>query len=442
MVRESRTYAAGSIMQASIARALSGRGVHYAWVVVGVTFLLLLVAAGVRATPSVLIVPLEEAFGWSRATISFAVAVNIFLYGLMGPFAAALMQSLGIRRSVLGALGLLAASVAATSLMTQAWHLVLLWGLLVGVASGVVAMVLGATIVNRWFTTNRGLAMGVLAASTASGQLVFLPVLAWLASAIGWQAATILVAAAAAALIPLAALLLPERPASVGLRPVGHVGAEAEAAPAGNPVLVALRVLRKCSRSRDFWLLFGGFFVCGLSTNGLIGTHLIAACIDNGIAEVSAAGLLAMMGVLDIAGTTASGWLSDRYDNRRLLFVYYGLRGLSLIYLPYSGYSLYGLSLFAVFYGLDWLATVPPTLRLTTDAFGKAEAPIVFGWILTGHQIGAAVAAFGAGFMRSSLETYLQAFVIAGLACLVAAVASLWIGRSREGTARPAPVPA
>ncbi len=430
-------------MQASIARTLSGRGVHYAWVVVGVTFLLLLVAAGVRATPSVLIVPLEEAFGWSRATISFAVAVNIFLYGLMGPFAAALMQSLGIRRSVFGALGLLAVSVAATSLMSQAWHLVLLWGLLVGVASGVVAMVLGATIVNRWFTTNRGLAMGVLAASTASGQLVFLPILAWLASAIGWQAATLLVAAAAAALIPLAVLLLPERPASVGLRPVGQEpGAEAETAPAGNPVVVALRVLRKCSGSRDFWLLFGGFFVCGLSTNGLIGTHLIAACIDNGIAEVSAAGLLAMMGIFDIAGTTASGWLSDRYDNRRLLFVYYGLRGLSLIYLPYSGYSLYGLSLFAVFYGLDWLATVPPTLRLTTDAFGKAEAPIVFGWILTGHQIGAAVAAFGAGFLRSSLETYLQAFVIAGLACLVAAVASLWIGRSREGTVRPAAAPA
>jgi sugar phosphate permease len=430
-------------MQASIARALSGRGVHYAWVVVGVTFLLLLVAAGVRATPSVLIVPLEEAFGWSRATISFAVAVNIFLYGLMGPFAAALMQSLGVRRSVFGALGLLAASVAATSLMSQPWHLVLLWGLLVGVASGVVAMVLGATIVNRWFTTNRGLAMGVLAASTASGQLVFLPVLAWLASAIGWQAATLLVAAAAAALIPLAALLLPERPASLGLQPVGQEpGAAAETAQAGNPVLVALRVLRRCSRSRDFWLLFGGFFVCGLSTNGLIGTHLIAACIDNGIAEVSAAGLLAAMGVLDIAGTTGSGWLSDRYDNRKLLFMYYGLRGLSLIYLPFSGYSLYGLSLFAVFYGLDWLATVPPTLRLTTDAFGKAEAPIVFGWILTGHQIGAAVAAFGAGYLRSSLETYLQAFLLAGLACLVAAVASLWIGRPREGAARPAAAPA
>ena len=427
-------------MQA-LARSLDGR-MHYAWVVVAVTFVLLLTAAGVRATPSVLIVPLEEAFGWSRATISFAVAINIFLYGLMGPFAAALMQSLGIRRSIFIAMALVALSVAASTLMTQAWQLMLLWGVMVGMGVGVVAMVLGATIVSRWFSTNRGLAMGILAASTASGQLVFLPLLAKLAGTIGWQAVTIVVSVAAAALIPLAALLLPERPASVGLRPYGATGAEPEPAPAGNPILVALRVLRRCSGSKDFWLLFGSFFVCGLSTNGLIGTHLIAACIDNGIAEVSAAGLLAMMGIFDIAGTTGSGWLSDRYDNRRLLCMYYGLRGLSLIYLPYSGYSLYGLSLFAVFYGLDWLATVPPTLRLTTDIFGKAEAPIVFGWILTGHQIGAAVAAFGAGYLRTSLETYLQAFVLAGIACVLTAVLVLWIGRTRGEGAQAAPAPA
>jgi predicted MFS family arabinose efflux permease len=427
-------------MQA-IARALQGRGTHYAWVVVGVTFVLLLVAAGVRATPSVLIVPLEEAFGWSRATISAAVAVNIFLYGLMGPFAAALMQSIGVRRSIYLAMGLVALSVGASTLMTAAWQLLLFWGLLVGLGVGVVAMVLGATIVNRWFATNRGLAMGLLAASTATGQLVFLPLLAQLVTAVGWQAATLLVAGAAAALIPLTALLLPERPRSVGLSPYGQEGPEAEPPAAGNPVLVALRVLRRCVRSRDFWLLFASFFVCGLSTNGLVGTHLIPACIDNGIAATSAAGLLAMMGIFDIAGTTGSGWLSDRYDNRWLLFVYYGLRGLSLIYLPFSGYSLYGLSLFAVFYGLDWLATVPPTLRLATDAFGKADAPIVFGWILTGHQIGAAVAAFGAGYLRSSLETYLQAFVIAGVACLVTAVMVLWIGR-REHRERRLGAPA
>jgi hypothetical protein len=246
-----------------------------------------------------------------------------------------------------------------------------------------------------------------------------------------------MIAIAAAALIPLAALLLPERPLSVGLLPYGQEGPEVDVAAAGNPILNALRVLARCSRSRDFWLLFGSFFVCGLSTNGLIGTRLVASCIDNGIAATSAAGLLAMMGVFDIAGTTGSGWLSDRYDNRKLLFMYYGLRGISLIYLPFSGYSLYGLSLFAVFYGLDWLATVPPTLRLATDAFGRADAPIVFGWILTGHQIGAAVAAFGAGLLRTSLETYLLAFILAGAACMVAAVMVLWIGGERESPDAP-----
>jgi sugar phosphate permease len=300
-------------------------------------------------------------------------------------------------------------------------------------------MVLGATIVSRWFVTNRGLVMGILAASTASGQLVFLPLLAWLASAIGWRAVTVTVAAAVALLVPLVLFLLPERPRSVGLRAYGESGPEAEAGPPGNPIARAFAVLGRCSRSGDFWLLFGSFFVCGLSTNGLIGTHLIPACVDAGIPEVQAASLLAMMGIFDIVGTTGSGWLSDRCDSRWLLFMYYGLRGLSLAYLPFSGYSLYGLSLFAVFYGLDWIATVPPTLRLTTDAFGKTDAPVVFGWILTGHQIGAAVAAYGAGWLRSSLETYLEAFIVAGVACVIAAVAVLWIGRAREPATIAAP---
>ena len=419
-------------MQA-MARIVHGR-VHYAWVVVGVTFLLLLTAAGVRATPSVLIVPLQETFGWSRSTISAAIAVNIVLYGLVGPFAAALMQAAGLRRTVLAALVLLSASVAATTLMTRPWQMVLFWGFGVGLGVGVVAMVLGATIVNRWFVTNRGLAMGVLAASTASGQLVFLPLLAALAQNVGWRTATLVVAGAALLLVPLVLFLLPERPREVGLSAFGAAGDEEAAAPMTNPVTTALRTLARCGRRRDFWLLAGSFFICGFSTNGLIGTHLIPACIDAGIPAVQAAGLLAVMGIFDIAGTTGSGWLSDRFDNRWLLFMYYGLRGLSLIYLPFSGYSLYGLSLFAVFYGLDWLATVPPTLRLTSDIFGQNEAPIVFGWILAGHQLGAALAAYGAGALRSNLETYLQAFIIAGIACVATAVMVLWIGCGQRAT--------
>ncbi len=418
----------------SLARALAGR-LHYGWVVVGVIFLVLLAGAGVRATPSVMIVPLEDDFGWSRATISAAIAVNILLYGLMGPFAAALMQRIGIRRTVMLAGALLAATIAASTLMTRPWHLMLTWGLLVGIGCGIVALVLGATVVNRWFVARRGLAMGIVTASTATGQLVFLPMLAAVAADGGWRPVALIMAAAAALIVPLVALLLPERPRDVDLAAYGATEADTAAQSTANPIVVAFATLGRAARSHHFWLLFASFFVCGLSTNGLIGTHLIAACIDHGIPEVRAAGLLAMMGIFDLIGTTVSGWLSDRYDNRWLLFWYYGLRGLSLIYLPYSDFTFYGLSLFAVFYGLDWIATVPPTVRLTTDIFGKQDAPIIFGWIFAGHQLGAAVAASGAGLLRTTLDGYLEAFIIAGIACVITALFVLRIGRGARGAA-------
>jgi len=417
-------------MQQAIARLVAPR-FHYGWVVVALVFFTLLASAGVRATPGVLMVPLEKAFGWDRATISTALSLSLFLFGFMGPFAGAAMQTLGVRTTVLFALTLLAIAVSASSLMTSPWQLILTWGLLVGIGTGSMAQVLSATIANRWFVKQRGLVIGMLSASTATGQLVFLPMLASVAETFGWRPVVFIVAAAAAAVIPFIYWLLPERPRDLGLAAYGSVTADAPAAPIGrNPIVVAFQALGRGARHRDFWLLFGGCFVCGLSTNGLIGTHLIAACFDQGIPEVRAASLLAMMGIFDLVGTTMSGWLSDRWSNRWLLFWYYGLRGLSLIYLPYSGYTLYGLSLFAVFYGLDWLATVPPTVRLTNDIFGKQDAPILFGWIFTGHQIGAATAAFGAGFIRTTLDSYLEAFVIAGLACGAAALMSLMIGRA------------
>jgi sugar phosphate permease len=418
-----------------LARRLAGR-VHYGWVVAGVTFLALLAAAGVRATPSVLIVPLEESFGWTRATISLAISINIFLYGLMGPFAGALMQRIGIRRTVALALAMMSATIVASTLIREPWQLILTWGFLVGLGSGTVALVFGAAIVNRWFATRRGLVMGMLTASTATGQLVFLPMLAAVASGPGWKAVAWIVAAAAAGMVPVVLLLLRDHPQDVGLQPYG---ADANTPPAAvsqaNPIVVALSVLARVSRSRDFWLLFLSFFVCGLSTNGLIGTHLISACIDQGIPEVRAASLLAMMGIFDLIGTTLSGWLSDRYDSRWLLFWYYGLRGLSLVFLPYSDFTLYGLTLFAVFYGLDWIATVPPTVRLVNDLFGKQDAPVIFGWILMGHQIGAAVAATGAGALRTELGSYLESFVLAGIACVLTAVMVLWIGRRQRRAA-------
>ncbi len=417
------------------ARWVGGR-FHYGWLVVAVVFLVLLAAAGTRATPSVMMVPLEHQFGWSRATISLAISVNIALYGLMGPFAAAAMQRFGVRPTLLTALGTMAAGVALSALMTHPWQMILIWGVMVGGATGVAALSLSATIVTRWFTTHRGLAMGILTASSATGQLVFLPFLAAIAEKHGWQLVVLVVAIAAGLVLPLVALLLPERPANVALRPFGeaHDAPIVPPAPQQNPLTLAFGALAQASRTRDFWLLFFSFFICGASTNGYVGTHLIAMCGDYGMTEVQGASLLATMGVFDLFGTTLSGWLSDRFNSRVLLFWYYGLRGLSLIYLPHAfGIDFFGLPIFAVFYGLDWIATVPPTVRLATDVFGKERAPIIFGWVVAGHQLGAAFAAFGAGLLRSSLGTYTVASMISGGLCLVASVLVLRINRrSRE----------
>ncbi|WP_129525998.1 MFS transporter [Achromobacter agilis] len=408
-------------------------GQKYAFVVVAVVFLSLLVSAGLRSSPSVLLVPLEEAFGWSRSTISFSAAVGIFLYGMVGPFAAAAMERFGLRRVLIGALALMAASSAASAYMTESWHLLLTWGVFSGIGSGAVAVVLGATVVNRWFARHRGVMMGLLTASSATGTLVFLPALAALASSGDWTRVVWTVAAAAAALVPLAWWLVPDRPASVGLTPFGSDphAAPAPAAPRTGLLGATFGALARASKTRTFWYLFATFFVCGFTTNGLVGTHLIALCGDHGMPEVQAAGLLALMGIFDLIGTTASGWLTDRYDPRKLLFVYYGLRGLSLIYLPYSDFSFYSLSIFAIFFGLDWIATVPPTLRLTTEAFGERDASIVFGWIVAGHQLGAASAAWMAGAVREAQGSYLMAFVISGATGLIAAVIALMIGRKR-----------
>jgi len=415
-------------------------GQRYAFVVVGVIFFCLLISAGLRATPGVLLVPLHESFGWSRSSISLAAAVGIFFYGLMGPFAAAAMERFGLRRVLLSALLVMAGSSAASAYMTQSWHLLLAWGVFSGMASGAVAVVLGATVVNRWFAARRGLMMGLLTASTATGNLLFLPVLAGLAASGDWTRVVWAVAAAALAMVPLVAWLVPDRPADVGMVPYGSEPGTLPAAPAPRTGLVAATfgALRRAAGTRVFWYLFATFFVCGFTTNGLVGTHLISLCGDHGIAEVQAAGLLALMGVFDLVGTTASGWLTDRYDPRKLLFVYYGLRGLSLIYLPYSDFSFYSLSIFAIFYGLDWIATVPPTLRLATEAFGERDAPVVFGWIVAGHQLGAACAAWMAGFVRQATGSYLMAFVLAGTTGLAAALIALLI-RRRPRAAAPQP---
>src|SRR5579863_975133 len=405
---------------------------HYAWIAIAVTFVVMLVTAGTRATPSVMMVPLEPSFGWSRTTISLALAINLALFGLLGPFAAAAMQRFGMRRTVISALAILAGGVALSGRMTAAWQMVLIWGVLVGGATGATSMTLGAAVVNRWFTQHRGLAMGILTASSATGQLLFLPLMAWVVEHRGWRSIVLLVALCAAIVLPIVALLLPEQPSSIGLRRFGE-SADAPTDPAhaaANPIAIAFAALAKAAKLGDFWLLFFTFFICGASTNGYIGTHFIAMCGDYGLSEVRGAGMLAAMGVCDLIGTTLSGWLSDRFNNRVLLFWYYGLRGLSLMYLPHAfGVDFFGLPLFAVFYGLDWIATVPPTVRLTTDIYGKDAAPVVFGWIVAGHQLGAAFAALGAGMLRASLGTYTVASMISGSLCLIASFIVLRINR-------------
>ncbi len=417
-----------------VARRLPRRSI--APMVVAVTFIALLVSAALRATPGVLMMPLELHFGWSRATISLAAAIGIFLYGLVGPFAAALMQSFGIRRTMMAGLALMSASTFASLWMTQAWQYILTWGLLAGVGSGAVASVLGAAVVNRWFATRQGLVMGLLSASTATGALVFLPLLAWLSRWGAWQPTVLAVSIASAALLPLVWLLVPEHPGDVGTGRFGEAADDVPPPRRAASVTLAFSALARGMRQPVFWLLFGTFFVCGLTTNGLVGTHMIPFCGDHGIAPVAAAGLLSTMGFFDLIGTTASGWLTDRYDPRRLLFIYYGLRGLSLIALPFLDFSATSLAVFAIFYGLDWIATVPPTLKLANRAFGPVDAPVLFGWILTGHQLGAACAAWGAGFIRQETGSYLPAFVAAGA---IAVIASFLFLRPMSG-ARTAPV--
>ncbi len=414
---------------------LAPQGVHYGWVVAGVTFLTMLVTAGAVGAPGVLIGPLEREFGWATADISSGFAIRLVLFGLMGPFAAAFMNRFGLRPVATVALALIGLGVFGSFFMTKVWHLVLLWGVVVGFGTGLTAMVLGATVATRWFVRRRGLVLGLLTASTATGQLVFLPLLAQLTETLGWRSALSLVLAMLLVAAVAVLTLLRDRPSDVGLLPYG--ASEPPANPAHPTTFRAmlaspLLALRDASTSATFWVLFGTFFICGASTNGLVQTHFVSLCGDYGMAAVTAAGMLALIGVFDFIGTVGSGWLSDRFDSRWLLFWYYGLRGLSLLYLPFSDFSFYGLSIFAVFYGLDWVATVPPTVKLAADRFGD-RANLVFGWIFAGHQLGAAAAAYGAGFSRTFYQTYLPAFFVAGILCLIASLAIVAVRERAPG---------
>lgn len=422
---------------------------HYGWVVVGITFLTLLVTAGAMSTPGLLLVALQKDFNWSTATISTALSLRLAVFGLMAPFAAALMVRFGLRRIMLVAVATTACGVALTALVNQSWQLALLWGLVVGGGTGMTALVLGATVANSWFVQRRGLVVGLMTASSASGQLLFLPLFAKISDEYGWRTLVVVVGAVLVCLLPVIAIFMRNRPSDIGLTPYGAPRGTKVAppvAPSENPVVMSFKALRSAAVSKNFWLLCFGFFVCGLSTSGLIGTHLIAACGDHGIPEVTAAGMIALIGLFDLFGTVGSGWLSDKYDNRTLLCIYYIGRGISLIFLPVAlGFDLWTVSLFAMFYGLDWFATLPPTIRLTTGKFGLSSGPLVFGWMFVAHQIGAAIATYGAGVTRTLEGTYAPAFALSGFLCIIAGFACLLISdrkSDRETKLAPAAQPA
>ncbi|MEO5877282.1 MAG: MFS transporter [Streptosporangiaceae bacterium] len=405
------------------------RKLDRAWIVAGVALVAIIGAAGFRATPGVLITPLQDEFGWSRGTISLAVSVNLMLFGLTAPFAAALMDRLGMRRVVSSALLLVAAGSGLTVFMTQSWQLVALWGVLVGLGTGSMALVFAATLTDRWFVHHKGLVTGILTAGGATGQLIFLPLLAVLAGEHGWRAASLTVTGAALAVVPLVWFLLRDTPEELGLVALGAAG-PVERIPQKGTARRAVTALTTAARTRGFWYLAGGFAICGASTNGLVGTHFIPAAHDHGMPETAAATLLALVGIFDVAGTILSGWLSDRVDPARLLVAYYGLRGLSLLVLPqlFAASAHPSMLIFIIFYGLDWVATVPPTVALCRKLYGR-DAAIVFGWVFASHQVGAAVAATFAGVTRDHLGDYDLAWYGAGVLCVVAAFMSSSIDR-------------
>ncbi len=419
-----------------ISRPASSR---YPIVIAVVTFLVLLAVAGIRSASSVLLVPLENAMGWSVAAISVAVAINVALYGAVGPFAAAFMERFGVRRMILIALGLMAVSTTASTFVMTPLQLALTWGVGVGLGIGVVSMVLGAIISTRWFAKGRGLVYGALTGSAAAGQLIFLPLLAWTAQAVGWRSVGIVCAGVAVLVAIPVALFMRDSPESIGIARFGEdastVALLSPARHGTNPLRNTFAVLWRASRSRDFWLVSGTFFICGATTNGYIGTHFMAMCGDVGITQVTAAGLVAVIGVFSIIGSTGSGWLSDRIASRYLLFTFYGLRGLSLFILPFAiagPNSAWVLPAFMVFYGLDWLATGAPNIRALSEALRKEDVPIAFGWVCVAHQLGGGLSTLVAGIIRTGTGSYDSTFQLYGAICIVGAIASLGIGAGRR----------
>jgi len=419
------------MIQARLARFCSPH-LHYAWIVLGVTFMASLTAMGVRSAPGVMIVPLQRAFGWDVATISGAISLNILLLGVLGPFITSLMETFGLKRTLMLCLAVLVAATGLSVFMTASWQLYATWGVMVGMGASAGAVGLATAVANRWFVAHRGLAMGLLTAANAAGQLVFLPIMAALANVYGWQAIAVVVACSIGAMLPVVWLLMPESPGHIGIGPYGGEVERPTAPSAGNAFIVALQGGARAVRSLDFWLLTIVFGICGFSTNGLVGTHLVAFCVDKGLTEVYAASFLASLGVFNLLGSTASGWLTDRMNPRMLMFWLFVVRGLSLFVLPLTNFDIVSLSIFTVFYGLNWIAIVPPMFAVINEVFGRKAAPVIISWVFAGHQIGGALAAYGAGAVRDITGSYVLAFMISGATCLAAALLATRVSRGLQ----------
>jgi MFS family permease len=410
--------------------------IHYSWIILIISFFSIIVAGIVRSSSGVFIVPFEDEFGWDRSVISLAFAISLLLYGLSGPFMAALIEVLGLKKMMLMAMATLFAGVMFTFFMEHAWQLILIWGIIIGLGSGLFLTVLSPYVANRWFEKRRGLAVGILTASTATGQLLLLPVLAIVIENYSWRWAIGLILILSFIMLVIILLFMKNSPKEVGILPYGleEESQESCLVQKKNPIVMAFQSLLEAVRVKEFWLLAGSFFICGLSTSGLIGTHFISYCISFGIPVVTAASLLSFMGIFDLIGTTISGWLSDRFDNRWLLFWYYGLRGASLLLLPYAlnEGSIVLLIIFSIFYGLDWIATVPPTISISRHVFGIGKSGIVYGWIFASHQAGAGVAAYGGGLIYKIFNSYTWAFFLAGIFCLLASLFVIVIKKQKS----------
>ncbi|MEH7380866.1 MFS transporter [Bacillus sp. JJ1533] len=400
--------------------------IHYSWFILAITFFSIIVAGIVMSSSGVFIDPFEKEFGWDRSVIALAFAISLFLFGISGPFMAALLEVIGLKKMMFGSMATLLTGLMLTLIINQSWQLIIIWGVIIGLGASLFLTVVSPYVANHWFEKRRGLAVGILTASTATGQLILLPVLATIIDNYSWRLAIGLIMILSFIMLIIILLFMKNTPKEVGIIPYGleEEIQESNDVQKENPIIIAFNGLSKAAKVKEFWLLAGSFFICGLSTNGLIGTHFISYCISFGVPLITAASLLSFMGIFNLVGTTLSGWLSDRFDNRWLLFWYYSLRGASLVLLPYALFegSFTLLAIFTVFYGLDWIATVPPTISISRQIFGIKTSGIIYGWIFAFHQAGAAAAAYGGGLIYKFFDTYTWAFFLAGVFCLFASL--------------------